>query len=117
MPHGSSVQEQHLAGLDDDLQRAAPASSLSVNAPLRARTGTLTYDVVTGVTDTGEPINGTHTVNVAANAQEWTTEARYSTRLSQTASVSAVAAWRVHPDHDASAPSQLALGVRYSLAF
>jgi hypothetical protein len=91
--------------------------SLSVNAPLRARTGTLTYDVVTGVTDTGEPIYGTHTVNLAANAQEWTTEARYSTRLSQTASVSAVAAWRVHPDHDASAPSQLALGVRYSLAF
>jgi hypothetical protein len=84
---------------------------------LRARTGTLTYDVVTGVTDTGEPIYGTHTVNLAANAQEWTTEARYSTRLSQTASVSAVAAWRVHPDHDASAPSQLALGVRYSLAF
>ena len=91
--------------------------SLAVNAPLRARSGTLTYEVVTGVTDTGEPIYGTHTVNLAANAQEWTTEARYSTRLSPTASVSAVAAWRVHPDHDASAPSQLALGVRYSLAF
>ena len=38
MPHGSSVQEQHLAGLDRDLRRAASASSLSVNAPSTART-------------------------------------------------------------------------------
>ena len=38
MPYGSSVQEQHLASHDDDLQRAASAGSLSVNAPSTART-------------------------------------------------------------------------------
>ena len=38
MSHGSSVQGQHLASHDDDLRRAASASSLSVNAPSTAPT-------------------------------------------------------------------------------
>lgn len=36
MSHGSSLQRQHLAGLDDELQRAASTSSLSVNTPSTA---------------------------------------------------------------------------------
>jgi len=116
---GTAIRSQSygLGVVRADNWRDGDRLSLSFNAPLRARSGSLTYEVVTDVTDEGEPIYGTHTVNLAANAQEWTTEARYSMRLSQTASFTAVAALRVHPDHDASAPAQLAMGVRYSLAF
>ncbi|TAK99983.1 MAG: hypothetical protein EPO09_00345 [Aquabacterium sp.] len=92
--------------------------SFTINAPLRARSGTLTYSVVSDVDQTtGEPIYGVHTVNLAPSAREWTAETRYSTRLSASSSISAVAALRVHPDHDASAPSQLAAGIRYNQSF
>lgn len=101
-----------------DNWRADDRLSFTLNAPLRARSGTLTYSVVTGVNEsTGDPIYGTHTVNLSPTAREWTAETRYVTRLSTTSSVSAVAALRVHPDHDGSAPSQLALGVRFNQAF
>lgn len=101
-----------------DNWRADDRLSFTINAPLRARSGTLTYSVVTGVNEsTGDPIYGTHTVNLSPTAREWTAETRYVTRLSTTSSVSAVAALRVHPDHDGSAPSQLALGVRFNQAF
>lgn len=101
-----------------DNWRADDRLSFTLNAPLRARSGTLTYSVVTGVNEaTGDPIYGTHTVNLSPTAREWTAETRYVTRLSATTSVSAVAALRVHPDHDGSAPSQLALGVRFNQAF
>lgn len=92
--------------------------SFTVNAPLRARSGTLNYSVVADVDpSTGAPIYANHTVNLAPSAREWTAETRYSTRLSATSSISAVAALRVHPDHDASAPSQLAAGVRFNQSF
>ncbi len=91
--------------------------SFTLNAPLRARTGTLSYSVVTGVDAMGEPIYGTHTVNLAPTAREWTAETRYAARLSPSATVSAVAALRMHPDHDGGAPAQLAVGLRLNQAF
>lgn len=101
-----------------DNWRADDRLSFTINAPLRARSGTLTYSVVSDVdSSTGEPIYGTHTVNLAPTAREWTAETRYSTRLSASSSISAVAALRIHPDHDASAASQLAAGVRYNQSF
>lgn len=100
-----------------DNWRPSDRLSFTINAPLRARSGTLTYSVVTGVDDAGEPVYGTHTVNLAPTAREWTMETRYAMRLTRTASLSAVAALRVHPDNDGSAPSQLALGLRFMQSF
>lgn len=101
-----------------DNWRANDRLSFTLNAPLRARSGTLTYSVVSDVDQvTGEPIYSTHTVNLAPTAREWTAETRYATRLSASSSISAVAAVRVHPDHDASAPAQLAAGIRYNQSF
>lgn len=91
--------------------------SVALQAPLRAQNGQLTYSVVNGVTAQGEPIYGTRKVNLASGGQEWLLESRYAIRLSQQATLSAAAVLRVHPDHDASAPSQLALGLRYGLRF
>jgi len=101
-----------------DNWRQGDRLSLSVNAPLRAHSGSLTYSVVTSVDEQGQPLYGTHTVNLAAGgAQEWLTEARYVTRLGRDATLSAVATLRLHPDHDASAAAQKALGLRFSQAF
>ncbi|MBI5924907.1 MAG: S8 family serine peptidase [Aquabacterium sp.] len=98
--------------------RADDRLSFSINAPLRARSGTLNYSVVADVDpNTGAPIYATHTVNLAPTAREWTAETRYATRLTATSSISAVAALRVHPDHDANAPAQLAAGVRFNQSF
>ncbi len=100
-----------------DAWRPGDRLSFAVNTPLHARAGTLRYGVVTGVTADGEPIYGTHTVNLAASAHEWTMETRYATRLGRQASLSAAAVLRVNPDNDATAPSQLVLGLRYNLGF
>jgi hypothetical protein len=100
-----------------DLWRAGDRLSFTLNAPLRARSGSLTYSVVTGVDEGGNPVYGTHTVNLAPTAREWTTETRYATRLGRSSTLSAVAALRVHPDHDGDAPSQLAVGLRLNTGF
>lgn len=100
-----------------DTWRTNDRLSFTINAPLRARSGTLTYSVVNGVDEAGDPIYGTHTVNLSPTAREWTFETRYVTRLGQDASISAVTAVRVHPDHDASATPQVAMGVRFNRAF
>lgn len=98
--------------------RADDRLSFTINAPLRARSGTLNYSVVADVDpSTGNPIYATHTVNLAPTAREWTAETRYATRLTATSSISAVAALRMHPDHDANAPAQLAAGVRFNQSF
>lgn len=91
--------------------------SLALHAPLHARSGSLRYSVVTGVTAQGEPIYGTHTVQLAPTAREWTMETRYATRLSLDATLSAAAVLRMNADNDASAPAQLVMGLRYSLRF
>jgi len=100
-----------------DTWREGDRLSLTLNAPLRARNGQLSYSVVTGVTEEGEPVYGTHTVKLAPAGQEWLTETRYATRLSNGASLSAVAALRINPDHDVNAKPQIALGVRYNQGF
>lgn len=114
---GIQAQSYGIGLVHSDNWRNGDRLSLTVNAPLRARHGSLTYSVVTGVTEDGEPIYGMHKVDLAPSAQEWITEARYVTRVSTGAAVSAVAALRMNPDHDASAKPQLAMGVRYNLSF
>jgi hypothetical protein len=44
-------------------------------------------------------------------------EVRYVALLSGSSSLTAVAAYRQHPDHDAQAAAQAALGLRYQLTF
>jgi hypothetical protein len=100
-----------------DSWRVGDRLSFALNAPLHARNGSLRYNVVTGVDDRGEPVYGTHTVNLAPTAREWTMETRYVTRLGSDASLSAAALLRMNADNDAEASSQLVLGLRYSLSF
>ncbi len=103
--------------------------SLAWLQPLKARSGQLNYSVVTGVDDEGQPIYGQQTVNLADGPREWQADVRYQWRSGEgetgkgwgkgwaKGQWTAALTLRVHPDHDASAPAQLAGGVRYQLPF
>ncbi len=98
--------------------RTGDRLSFTLNAPLRAKSGSMTYSVVDSVSETdGTPTYGTRTVNLKPTAREWLAETRYSTQLSKTSNLTAIAAYRQNPDHDATAASQVAVGVRYNLSF
>jgi hypothetical protein len=98
--------------------RTGDRLSFTLNAPLAAKSGSMTYSVVDSVNpEDGTPVYGTRTVNLKPTAREWLAETRYSTRLTSASTLTAVAAYRQNPDHDASAPSQVAVGVRYNLSF
>ncbi len=101
-----------------DTFRQGDRLSLSVHAPLRAASGSLTYSVVEGVNaEDGSPVYGTHTVNLRPAKRELVTEMRYVTRLSGSSSLTAVAALRQNPDHDAQAADQAVIGLRYEESF
>lgn len=100
-----------------DTWRQGDRWSLTLNAPLRASSGTLTYSVVTGVDENGTPSYGSHTVNLRATAREMLAETRYVTRLSLNSTLSAVMSLRHHPDNDASAADQIVVGTRFDLQF
>lgn len=101
-----------------DTWREGDRLSLMLNAPLRASAGTLNYQVIDSVNpEDGSPHYAMHTVQLRPDAREWVLEMRYQARLSPRSSLSAAAAMRQHPDHDATAPSQIALGLRYQLSF
>jgi len=98
--------------------QAGDRLSFMVNAPLRASAGTLSYQVIDSVNpDDGTPHYAMHTVQLRPQAREWITEVRYQTRLSAHSTLTAAAAHRQNPDHDATAPSQVALGLRYQWSF
>jgi Subtilase family len=101
-----------------DTWRAGDRLSFMVNAPLRASAGSLAYQVIDSVNpDDGTPNYAMHTVQLRPKAREWIAEVRYQARLSTHGTLTAAAAHRQNPDHDATAPSQLALGLRYQWSF
>jgi hypothetical protein len=100
-----------------DTWRPGDRLSFTLNAPLRASSGSLSYSVVTGVSEEGEPTYGTHVVNLQATAREMLAETRYVTRLTANSTISAVMSLRHHPDNDASAPDQVVVGSRFDLLF
>jgi Subtilase family len=101
-----------------DTWREGDRLSFMLNAPLRASAGTLNYQVIDSINpEDGSPHYATHTVQLRPKQREWVLEARYFASLSERGTLSAAAALRQHPDHDDTAPSQVALGLRYQLSF
>jgi Subtilase family len=99
------------------LWRDGDRLSLAWLAPLKARNGQRRYSVVTGVDEAGEPVWGEQTVNLGSGAREWQLDGRYAWRDRADGQWLAALTWRVHPDHDGSAPNQWAGGVRYQRGF
>ena len=102
------------------LWQAQDQLSVSWLAPLKARSGTYRYSVVEGVDKAGQPMYGEQQVNLGQGAREWQADVRYAWRTDDHATAGqwrATLTVRVHPDHDAQAPSQVAGGVRYQQTF
>jgi hypothetical protein len=92
--------------------------SLTHQAPLRASQGSLTYQLIDRVDpDTGVPHYTDHTVQLKPEARERLTELRYSRPAGPGRQWALAVAWRVHPDHDATAPAELAMGLTYNVRF
>ncbi|TBO30312.1 hypothetical protein EYS42_11510 [Aquabacterium lacunae] len=92
--------------------------SLTHQAPLRASQGSLTYQVIDQVDpDTGVPHYAEHTVQLKPEARERLTELRYTRPDGPGRQWAVALAWRVHPDHDATASAELALGLSYNIRF
>ena len=106
-----------LALVKSDTWQRGDRWSFLVNAPLRARSGSLTYSVVDHVDDNGDPVYAQQVVDLKGSARELVFETRYSVRVGASATLTAALAHRRHPDHDAAARSQNAVGVRYTLEF
>lgn len=100
-----------------DTWRPRDRLSFMLHAPLRARSGTLTYSVVDHVTEDGTPVYREQRVDLRGSARELVAETRYQLRLGPQAWLTAAAAWRHHPDHDAQARPETIVGLRYTLAF
>lgn len=91
--------------------------SLSWQTPLSATSGTLQYTVVTQVDETGAAAFGTQTVTLKPIQREHTWDLRYLQPLGWGQTLTAAVSWRQNPDHDANAPDQWALGIRYQKVF
>lgn len=95
--------------------------SLTLSVPARVRSGTLSSSGAVALT--GEPGAlpfGTALLNLHPNATERDVELRYTLRpagMARQGRLSAAIMWRVHPGHDAAAPAQYLLGVRYVQGF
>lgn len=94
-----------------DTWLAGDRLSVTLHAPLSARSGTLSYVARDPSTA------GSHLARLTPQSREWTAETRYTARLSSDSTVTAAAALRQNPDHDAKATSQMAIGVRYNRSF
>lgn len=96
--------------LKTDTWRTGDRLSMTLQAPLSTRAGSLTLD--------GQPSTSDRAATgLQPDAREWTLETRYTARLSADSAVTAAAAYKQNPDHDATAANQMAVGVRYQRAF
>lgn len=101
-----------------DLVRPGDRWSITLNAPLSAQTGKLSYSVVSAVDETGAPQFDTRVVNLHPSAREWVTETRYALPLTSLGGILSTAlSVRTHADNDAQAPLQWVLGARYTQSF
>ena len=120
LPGHMAANGYGLGVVKTDTWLAGDRLSFTLSAPLSARSGTLAY-VDEGLASTGM-VQGssapeTHLARLTPQAREWIAETRYTTRLSADSTVTAAAALRQNPDHDANADSQMAIGVRYNRSF
>lgn len=107
-----------VAAVWSGLRDARDRLILSLSSPLRADSGDLHYAVISAVDpDTGFATTSTQTVQARPNGREKLAELRYALPLSQRSMVQFTMAARLQPDHDADAPTQKLLAVRYLASF
>jgi hypothetical protein len=91
--------------------------SLSVSQPLRSRSGTVSASLQSGVDADGHAVMSNRSVSLVPSGRELLTEFAYRAPLGRDSSVSAVLAVRQQPNHDATAPIDAMVALRFRQLF
>jgi hypothetical protein len=91
--------------------------SMSVSQPLRTRSGKLSASLQSGVDPDGNPVMSNRSLSLVPSGRELLTELAYRAPLGRDRSVSAVLAVRQQPNHDASAPIDAMVALRFRQLF
>jgi len=91
--------------------------SLSVSQPLRSRSGTVSASLQSGVDADGHAVMSNRSVSLVPSGRELLTEFAYRAPLGRDRSVSAVLAVRQQPNHDATAPIDAMVALRFRQLF
>ena len=91
--------------------------SVSVSQPLRTRSGTISASLQSGVDADGNPVMSNRSFSLVPAGRELMTELVYRAPLGRDRSVSAVLAVRQQPNHDATAPIDAMVALRFRQLF
>jgi hypothetical protein len=88
--------------------------ALTLSQPLRAASGALILDLPADVTAGGTLLRTTQTVPLGSGGRERLTELSYTWRLSKYAGLGFSLLHRLQPNHEATAPAERAIALRFS---
>ena len=91
--------------------------SMSVSQPLRTRSGKISASLQSGVDADGNPVMSNRSLSLVPAGRELMTELAYRAPLGRDRSVSAVLAVRQQPNHDATAPIDAMVALRFRQLF
>jgi hypothetical protein len=101
-----------------DLFRNGDQLGLSVAMPLRTQTGSMRVTTATAQSqEDGSLSYATQTLALSPSGQEKDIELAYARPMAFGGKLSAMAQVKLEPGHDAQAPAQLGVGVKYQLRF
>jgi hypothetical protein len=101
-----------------DLIRNGDQLGLSVAMPLRTQTGSMQVTTATAQSqEDGSLSYATQTLALSPSGQEKDIELAYARPMAFGGKLSAMAQVKLEPGHDAQAPAQLGVGVKYQLEF
>ncbi|MBI5461266.1 MAG: S8 family peptidase [Gammaproteobacteria bacterium] len=100
-----------------DALRKGDRLSFSVSQPLRASSGAMNFNLPTGNDATGQMQYEAQSFDLKTRGHELRTELNYVTPLGRNQNIGIALAHRDQPDHDANAPDDNMIAVRWGLRF
>lgn len=100
-----------------DAMRKGDRLSLTLSQPLRASSGTMRFDLPVGNDAEGQMQYGAHALDLKTSGRELRTELNYVTPLGREQELGVSLAHRNQPDHDARAPDDNMIALRWRMRF
>jgi hypothetical protein len=113
----SVTEAMSVALIQRDAFMGGDGLSVSVSQPLRTRSGTIAASLQSGVDADGNPVISKRNLSLVPSGRELLTELAYRAPLGRDSSVSAVLAVRQQPNHDATAPIDAMVALRFRQLF
>ena len=118
----SGVQASRASGFGVALVKTATWTqrdrlSFSVSQPLRAQSGAINFDLPVDVDASGNVLRATESVSLKPSGRERISELHYALPVSKEATLGLAAIHRVQPNHEAAAPTERVVALRFSARF